>query len=87
MSSSGYTSGMKVAVSIPDDVFEEAEALSRLTSQTRSRLYTQALRLYLREQRDREITKQLNELADEIDTSLEPDVAAAAYRTLARSEW
>ena len=40
----GHTFGMKVAISLPDDVFEEGEALSRQLKTSRSQLYARALR-------------------------------------------
>ncbi|MEG4395025.1 hypothetical protein [Microcoleus sp. BROC3] len=39
---------MKTAISLPDLVFEEAEALAGLLGQSRSELYTKALQAYLR---------------------------------------
>ena len=41
--SSGYTCGMKTAVSIPDDVFEKAEHLARRMKKSRSRLFSNAV--------------------------------------------
>ena len=38
---------MKTAVSIPDDVFKEAEALARRRKVSRSRLYADALREFV----------------------------------------
>ena len=46
-SRSGYTLGMKTAVSIPNDLFEGAERLARRTRRSRSRLFSDALREYL----------------------------------------
>jgi hypothetical protein len=39
----GHTIGMKVAVSIPDDVFAEAEALAKRMKSSRSEIYSGAL--------------------------------------------
>ncbi len=41
---SRHTAGMKVAISIPDDVFEDAERLARRLGISRSLLYSRALR-------------------------------------------
>ena len=43
----GYTPGMKTAISIPDDVFNEAEALARRTKKSRSEVYARAVREYV----------------------------------------
>jgi metal-responsive CopG/Arc/MetJ family transcriptional regulator len=38
---------MKVAVFIPDDVFEEAEALAKTMKSSRSEIYSRALREFI----------------------------------------
>ena len=74
---------MKTAVSIPDDVFDEAEELARRSNITRSELYANALRALLAQ--DRNITARL----DEIYRKETPDPAftAAARRTFINTEW
>jgi len=42
-----YTLGMKTAISIPDDVFAAADKLARERGQSRSQLYSRAVREYL----------------------------------------
>ncbi len=80
---------MKVAVSIPDDVFEQAEHLVRERNVSRSELYTEALRAMV--QSDARITEQLNQLyaaqGPAADTAADPAVTAAARRVLADSDW
>src|SRR6266511_1777128 len=44
---SGYTTGMKTAISIPDDVFEEAERLATELQTSRSQLYSRALQEFV----------------------------------------
>src|SRR5207245_3739515 len=44
---SGYTSGMKTAVSLPDDVFDQAERLARRLRKSRSALYREAIAEYV----------------------------------------
>ena len=43
----GYTLGMKTAVSVPNEVFERAERLAKRLEVSRSELYSRALREYL----------------------------------------
>jgi predicted transcriptional regulator len=43
----GYTRGMKTAISIPDDLFREVEACSRRLKLSRSRLFAAAAREFL----------------------------------------
>ena len=74
---------MKTAVSVPDDVFDAAEALARRSHVSRSELYTTALRALL--SRDDALTQALNRVYD----GVAPDaaVSSAARRTFSRSEW
>lgn len=43
----GYTKLVKTAISIPDDVFTEAEQTAKALEISRSELYTEALRQFL----------------------------------------
>jgi predicted transcriptional regulator len=83
----GYTSGMKTAVSVPDDVFESAERLARRARRSRSEVYSAALREYVARHSPDEITDALNEVIEETRASIDPFVAAAAARTIDRVEW
>lgn len=50
----------------------------------RSRLYAEALQRYVDENSESEATRQLDELADEIDTSVDPVVTELQRRALTR---
>ena len=78
---------METAVSIPDDVFEQAEELTRRLSKSRSEVYADALRDYVSRHEDATITESYNRLADEVDTRPDPFLTAAAWHTLKRVEW
>ncbi len=83
---SGYTYGMKTAISIPDDVFAEAEQLARELKKSRSRLYGDAVREYVARHSAESITESLDRLCAEVDAR--GDFArTAARRTLERSDW
>ncbi len=83
----GYTPGMKTAVSIPDDVFEQAEKLARSTETSRSALYTRALAEYIARHSSDEVTEAMNRVCDEVGTQSDEFTANAARRILERSEW
>jgi metal-responsive CopG/Arc/MetJ family transcriptional regulator len=83
----GYTSGMKTAVSIPDKVFERAERLARRTKKSRSQLFSDALKEYVARHAPDDVTEAMNRVCDEIGDTRDEFVAAAARRTLERSEW
>jgi hypothetical protein len=83
---SGYTHGMKTAISIPDDVFADAEQLARELKKSRSRLYGDAVREYVARHSAESITETLDRLCDEVDCRSD-FAGAAARRTLERSDW
>jgi metal-responsive CopG/Arc/MetJ family transcriptional regulator len=78
---------MKTAVSIPDKVFERAERLARRTKKSRSQLFSDALKEYVARHAPDEVTEAMNRVCDEIGDTRDEFVAAAARRTLERSEW
>lgn len=83
----GYTSGMKTAISIADEVFRGAETLARRLGVTRSQLYSQALREYLSRHAPDSVTDALDQLCTELDEGLDGFVGTAARRVLERTEW
>lgn len=82
-----YTSGMKTAVSIPDDVFRQAERLAKRTKKSRSRLFSEALREYVARHAADEVTDAMNRVVDEIGQKRDEFVVLAARRVLEQTEW
>ncbi|MCI0485615.1 MAG: ribbon-helix-helix domain-containing protein [Blastocatellia bacterium] len=78
---------MKTAVSIPDDVFEQAERLARRMKKSRSELFSQAVVEYLARHAPDHVTETMNQVCAEIDTEPDPFVSVASQRALERSEW
>ena len=78
---------MKIAVSIPDDVFAGAERLARRTKRSRSRLYSDALREYLAHHTPEEITEGMNRACAEIGEEKDPFLSSAGRRILENVEW
>jgi antitoxin MazE6 len=78
---------MKIAVSIPYDVFERAERLARRTSRSRSRLFCDALREYLDRHSPEKVTEAMNNACAEIQKMTDPFVSSVARRVLEQSEW
>jgi predicted transcriptional regulator len=78
---------MKTAVSIPDDVFQQAEALARRTATSRSALYARALAEYLARHTPDHITEAMNRACDKLGLGVDEFTAAASRRILERSEW
>ena len=78
---------MKAAVSIPDDVFVEADHLARRMGTSRSRLYSRALQEFLARHSPDEVTAAMNRVCDELGDEPDVFVREAARRTLGRQEW
>ena len=78
---------MKTAVSIPDDVFAEAERLARRTKKSRSRVFSEALQEYVARRTPEKVTEAMDAALAEIGQQDTAFVTAAARRLLERSEW
>ena len=78
---------MKTAISIPDDVFREAEQLGRRTKKSRSQLYSEALREYVARHAPEDVTEAMDRVCGELPDRKDPFVSSAARRILKRSEW
>ena len=79
---------MKVAISVPDDIFDEAESLARRLNTSRSELYSRALAEFVGHHAPERVTESMNQVVTEIGVN-EPDVfaAEAARRVFKRTEW
>ena len=79
---------MKTAVSVPDDIFEQADRLARRSKRSRSEVYSAALREYLSRHQPDEVTAALDRVVNEAGLSAEAAfVTRAARRTLRRTDW
>jgi metal-responsive CopG/Arc/MetJ family transcriptional regulator len=77
---------MKIAVSLPDDLYLGAERLVKALGISRSRLYADAVREYLAHHDPDEITEILNKVY-ELDPASDPAIRAAAAEVFRRTEW
>ncbi len=68
---------MKTAISIPDDVFQEAERAAAHLGWSRSRLYAHALRQYLEQQEADPVTAALDAIADQLNDAEAPSAGRA----------
>jgi predicted transcriptional regulator len=78
---------MKVAVSVPNDVFERADRLARAAGRSRSDVYSSALREYVARHTPDEVTTALDRVIADIDDPVDPFVAAASRRVLEATAW
>ena len=88
---SGYTFGMKTAVSIPNDVFEDAERLASRLRTSRSKLYARALAEFVARHDDDRVTvlmdQAVREAGGEAGGEADAFLQAAAQHSLQRVEW
>ncbi len=80
---------MKTAVSVPDDIFRNADLLARSAGKSRSEVYAAALRDYVARHAPDEITEALNRIVEELgdDAGASDFVQTAARRSLEATEW
>ena len=78
---------MKTAVSVPNEVYEQAEELAQRTGRTRSEIYSTALRDYLAHQQALPVTAAMDQALQEIDPEPDSFLDATAREALAETEW
>lgn len=83
----GYTFGMKTAVSIPDEIFQNAEQLARRMKKSRSEVYSRALSEYVSRHSLNETTLAMNVALEDIGDTGDAFPATAASKVLERAEW
>lgn len=83
----GYTRGLKVAVSIPNELFDRVERLRRQERSSRSKLVAVALSEYVARHAGDEVTEAMNRVCEDVDTEPDEFTRTASRRVLERSEW
>jgi len=78
---------MKTAVSIPDDVFQEAERLARRTKRSRSEIYSRALTEYVSRHSAEHVTEDMDRTLAEVGEADDAFATDAGRRRLRRAEW
>ncbi|PYQ94908.1 MAG: ChpI protein [Acidobacteria bacterium] len=78
---------MKIAVSIPDELFDSAETLGKRLRVSRSRLYATALADFVAKHRGRKITEHLDAVYGSEDSRLDRTTRRLQRRSIARQPW
>jgi hypothetical protein len=78
---------MKTAVSVPDQVFEEAELLAKRLKMSRSKLYAKALADFISRHSPDAVTDSFNRVCKEVQDEPDPAFQRAARKVLENSEW
>jgi metal-responsive CopG/Arc/MetJ family transcriptional regulator len=82
-----YTFVMEMTISIPRDMFQRADEIAQKLGLTRDELYTQALKRFLENYSDDEITRQLNEVYERVDSSLDPVLMRMQLTAIDQEKW
>jgi hypothetical protein len=84
----GYTRGVKTAISLPDDTYEQASRRAAELGISRSEFFARAARRYLDELASRSLTQQIDEALQAADDDSGAAAAAAGLSYLAaRDDW
>jgi len=83
----GNTTGMKVAVSIPDEIFAETEYLAKRLKSSRSELYSRALGEFLRRHAPDRVTEAMDEVIAAVGDATDAFSRRAARQVLRKVEW
>ena len=78
---------METDISIPDTIFDQAEALAEQLGISRSELYTQALKVCLKNYNRDQILEKLNQVYSEESSELDPILAKMQFMSLPREDW
>lgn len=76
-----YTSNVKTAVSLPDDLFRQADAAARKMRISRSRLYATAITEFLERRRTKNITERLDKVYSSESSQVDAALQSAQLRS------
>jgi metal-responsive CopG/Arc/MetJ family transcriptional regulator len=78
---------MKTAISLPDQLFVEAEQVAKRLHMSRSKLYATAIAQFLKQHGSREVTARLNEVYAKEKSQLDPVLHALQIQSLPHEDW
>ena len=78
---------MKIAISVPDEIFEAGEHLAKQLGLSRSQLYADALSAYLSERGAAAVTAKLNAIYAQESSKLDAAFARSQLNRLADEAW
>jgi len=78
---------VKIAISVPDPLFAEAEELAERLGVSRSEVYARALERFVRLHRNDRVTEALDRVYAEESSELDPVLAEMQREVLRREDW
>jgi antitoxin MazE6 len=83
----GITDSMKIAVSIPDEIFAETEHLAKRLKASRSEIYSRALGEFLGRHAPDRVTEAMDKVVAELGDAPDSFTRRAARHVLRKVEW
>lgn len=78
---------MKVAVSVPDPIFDAAERLAKARRVPRSQVFSEALEAYVAKHDASAVTAKLDAIYGREASAVDPALATAQYAALIHETW
>jgi metal-responsive CopG/Arc/MetJ family transcriptional regulator len=78
---------MKVAISVPDPIFNAAERLAKQRQMARSQLFAEALEEYVSRHGSEAVTAKLNEVYTSEDSAVEESLVRAQLKSINHEAW
>jgi metal-responsive CopG/Arc/MetJ family transcriptional regulator len=78
---------MKTAISIPDSLFEVIEETAKEMGVSRSKLFSLAVKEFLKDRNIENVTNRLNECYDKDSSKLNKNIESAQLSSISGEEW
>jgi predicted transcriptional regulator len=78
---------MKTAVSVPDDLFRQAEVAARRLRVSRSKLYAAAIAEFLQRRQTGAVTERLDEIYSRRPANVDSALHRAQVRSIEKDSW
>jgi metal-responsive CopG/Arc/MetJ family transcriptional regulator len=78
---------MKTAISIPDPIFQAAEAMAKRLEMSRSELFTVAVSKYMKDNKYQDVTETLNKLYSNENSNLDTELSVMQFKSISKEAW
>jgi len=78
---------MKTAISIPDYLFEVIEETAKKMGVSRSKLFSLAVKEFLKDHNPKNVTASLNECYKKNSSKLDKSIESAQLSSISKEEW
>ncbi len=78
---------MKTAISIPDEIFHDANHLAKRLGMSRSEFYSKAVSSYIAAHQNEAVTRTLNEIYKKETSKVDPVINLMQLKSLPKEQW